>query len=125
MNPAAKTLEPVDLHALPEYFPTAYIDFSKPDNRQAFEKALETVRGQLGKEASIVSGGERLKGSGTFESRNPARPEEVIGRFQSGTKEQATRAIEVAAEAFLSWSRVHPAERAAYLLQAASRMLER
>src|SRR5262249_61369568 len=100
MNPAARTLEPVDLHSLPEYSPTTYIDFSKPDNRQAFEKALETVRGQLGKEASIVIGGERLKGSGTFESHNPARPVEVIGKFQSGTKEQAAKDIEGAIEAF-------------------------
>jgi 1-pyrroline-5-carboxylate dehydrogenase len=124
MNPPARTLEPVDVRSLPEYSPTTYIDFSKPDNRQAFEKALETVRGQLGREASIVIGGERLKGSGTFESHNPARPDEVIGRFQSGTKEQAARAVEVASEAFRSWSRVNPAERAAYLVQAASKMRE-
>jgi 1-pyrroline-5-carboxylate dehydrogenase len=124
MNPAAKFLEPVDVHALPEYFPTSYIDFSKPDNRQAFEKALDAVRGHLGREASVVIGGERLKGGGTFESRNPAWPDEVIGRFQLGTKEQAARAVEVAAESFRTWSRVHPAERAAYLIQAASRMRE-
>ncbi|HEV8480662.1 MAG TPA: L-glutamate gamma-semialdehyde dehydrogenase [Candidatus Eisenbacteria bacterium] len=125
MNPAARTLEPVDLHSLPEYSPTTYIDFSKPDNRQAFEKALESVRGQLGKEAPLVVGGERLKGNGTFESHNPARPEEVIGKFQSGTKEQASRAVDVAWEAFQRWSRVAPAERAAYLIEAARLMRER
>src|SRR4029077_5020568 len=51
--------------------------------------------------------------------------EEIIGSFQLGTKEQASRAVDVAGEAFPRWSRVAPAERAAYLIEAARRMRER
>ena len=125
MSPTATRLAPVDPKSLPTYAPTTYIDFTQPEHKAAFEKALAQVKSQLGAEAPIVIGGERLQGSGTFESRNPARPSEVVGRFQSGTREQAARAVEVAHAAFATWSRVPARERAAYLLEAAKRMLER
>ncbi|HET7252015.1 MAG TPA: L-glutamate gamma-semialdehyde dehydrogenase [Gemmatimonadales bacterium] len=127
MNPttATRTIAPVDPKALSEYRPTPLTDFSRADHRAAFEQALAAVRAQLGAEAPLVIGGERLTGDKTFESRNPARPAEVVGRFQAASKAQATRAIEVAFEAFQRWSRVPAAERAAYLVEAARRMRER
>src|SRR5439155_916191 len=69
--------------------------------------------------------GERVKGEKTFESRNPARPSEVIGRFQAASREQAARAIESAHAAFATWSRVPAAERAGLLIETARRMRER
>jgi 1-pyrroline-5-carboxylate dehydrogenase len=120
-----RTIAPVSLDALPKYQPTALTDFGKPENKVAFERALAEVKAEFGREYPLVIGGERLAGGSTFESRNPARPSEVLGRFQSGTKEQATRAIEVAARAFADWSRVPAGERAAYLVEAARRMRER
>ncbi len=125
MNPTATRLAPVDPTLLPEYRPTALTDFTRPENKAAFEQALAQVRGQLGREHPLVIGGERLKGDKTFESRNPARPAEVVGRFQSASKEQATRAVEVAFEAFQRWSRVPARERVAYVVEAARRMRER
>src|SRR5262245_3295106 len=126
MNPTTTTgMAPVDAKALPAYAPTTYVDFTRPEHKAAFEKALAEVKAQLGREYPIVIGGERMKGSGTFESRNPARPSEIIGRFASGTAAQATQAIETAYRAFATWSRVPAAERAAYLIEAARRMKER
>jgi 1-pyrroline-5-carboxylate dehydrogenase len=126
MNPTAtRGIAPVDARSLPPYSPTTYVDFSQPANRAAFEKALEGVKAKLGEEHPIVIAGERLKSGATFESKNPARPSQIIGRFQSGTREQATQAIEAAERAFKSWSRVPAAERAAYLIEAARRMKER
>ncbi|NOT34840.1 MAG: L-glutamate gamma-semialdehyde dehydrogenase [Candidatus Eisenbacteria bacterium] len=121
----SRSIAPVDSKSLPEYSPTTYVDFSKPDHRAAFEAALASVRAEMGKEYPLVIGGERLKGSGTFDSTNPAHPSEVLGRFQSGTVEQANRAIDTAFDAFRTWSRVPAAERAAYLVEAARRMRER
>ena len=126
MNPLTRSAPPaVDARMLPEYAPTTYVDFTRPEHKAAFEKALDSVRAQLGQEHPLVIGGERLKGSGTFTSINPARPSQVIGRFQSGTREQAVQAIEAADRAFTTWSRVPAAERAAYLIEAARRMRER
>jgi 1-pyrroline-5-carboxylate dehydrogenase len=125
MNPATRALAPVDPASLPEYRPTAHTDFGVPENRAAFERALADVRAQLGKEHSLVIAGERVKGEKTFESRNPARPSEVVGRFQAASREQAAGAVEAAHAAFTTWSRVPATERAAYLVEAARRMRER
>src|SRR5499427_1462987 len=124
MNPAATRIAPVDAGALPTYAPTTYVDFSRSENQAAFEKALADVRGSLGQTHPLVIGGEKLEAEKTFETRNPAKPSEVLARFQSASKEQATRAIEAASRAFASWSRTPAAERAAYLVEAARRMRE-
>ena len=122
---ATRSIAPVDAASLPEYRPTPLTDFSRPEHRSAFEQALADVRSQLGREYPLVIGNERLKGEKTFESRNPARPSEVVGRFQSASKEQAARAVDVAFEAFQQWGRVPAPERVAYLIEAARRMRER
>jgi 1-pyrroline-5-carboxylate dehydrogenase len=126
MNPATtRALAPVDLKSLPEYAPTTYVDFNQPEHKKAFEAALAAVRAELGREYSIVIGGERVKGEKLFDSINPAKPSEVLGRFNAASKAQAAQAIETADRTFLSWSRVPAAERAAYLIEAAKRMKER
>jgi 1-pyrroline-5-carboxylate dehydrogenase len=125
MNPTTTRIAPVDLKSLPAYAPTTYVDFSQPEHRAAFEAELAQVRGELGREYPNVIGGERVKGDGTFDSINPSKPGELLGRFQSGTKEQAAQAIDTAFQTFTSWSRVPAAERAAYLIEAARRMKQR
>jgi 1-pyrroline-5-carboxylate dehydrogenase len=126
MNPAtARPLTAVDLGSLPEYRPTPTTDFTRPENRAAFEKALAPVRSGLGRDYPLVIAGERVKGEKTFESRNPARPAEVVGRFQAASREQAARAVESAHATFASWSRVPAGERAALIVEAARRMRER
>ena len=100
MNPTTTRIAPVDAKTLPPYAPTTYVDFTKPEHRAAFEKALAQVRSELGREYPIVIGGQSLKADKTFESLNPARPSEIVGRFPSASREQATQAIEVAHRAF-------------------------
>ena len=127
MNSATTTsgIARVDPRTLPEYVPTPQADFTKPEVKAAFEQALRQVRSQLGSEYPLVIGGERPKGEKTFESRNPARPSEVVGRFQAASREQAAQAVETAFRAFPAWARVPAAERVAYLIEAARRMRER
>jgi 1-pyrroline-5-carboxylate dehydrogenase len=126
MNPTATGgIAPVTLESLTPYSPTTYVDFSQPAHRAEFEAALAQVRAQLGREHTLVIGGRRENGPKTFDSTNPAKPSEVIGRFASGTAEQAARAMDVAHATFRTWSRVPAGERAAYLVEAARRMRER
>ncbi len=126
MNPAtAGPIAPVSLATLPPYSPTTYVDFAQPANRAAFEAALAAVRATMGREYPVVIGGQPEPASKTFDSTNPAKPSEVLGRFASGTAEQAQRAVESAYVTFRTWSRVPAAERAAYLVEAAKRMRER
>jgi 1-pyrroline-5-carboxylate dehydrogenase len=110
--------------ALPPYAPTTYVDFSKPEHRAAFEAALADVRAARPRDAR---GDRRRAREGAVDVRvaQPARPAEVIGRFQSCSKEQASQAVDTAFKTFATWSRVPAAERAAYLVEAARRMRER
>ena len=48
-----------------------FTDFSKEENRRAFEEALETVRSQLGREYDLIIGGERIKTQEKIRSINP------------------------------------------------------
>jgi 1-pyrroline-5-carboxylate dehydrogenase len=100
-------------------------DFSRPEIRERQLAALATVRSQLGRTYDLVIGGKRQKAQATFASTNPAKPDEVIGVFQRASRDQAQQAIEAAAQAFSSWSRVPAAKRSDLLFQAARKLRER
>ncbi|HEX8069989.1 MAG TPA: L-glutamate gamma-semialdehyde dehydrogenase [Pyrinomonadaceae bacterium] len=108
-----------------EFRNETFTDFTKAEHAAAMRAALEKVRGELGREYPLVIGGERLTTGRTFDSRNPARKTEVVGRFQKATEEQARQAVEIADETFKSWSRVPAAERAAWLFRVAQLLRER
>ncbi|WP_425451919.1 aldehyde dehydrogenase family protein [Bacillus taeanensis] len=55
----------------------------------------------------------------TFESRNPANREEIVGRFQASKREDVKKAIDAAHQAFPSWAKTAPSKRAAILNKAA------
>jgi 1-pyrroline-5-carboxylate dehydrogenase len=110
---------------LPEFKNEPLTDFSKPEHRAAMEAAIEKVRGQIGREYPLIIGGERITGLKTFDSRNPARKEEVLGIFQKGKTEHVERAIDEAWKAFESWKRQPVDVRAGLLLKAAAVMRER
>src|ERR687883_1454143 len=80
-----------------------FTDFTKEENARQMRAAIEKVKGELGREYPLVIGGERIKADGKFESINPARKTEVVGRFQKATAELARRAVETAAENFKTW----------------------
>jgi 1-pyrroline-5-carboxylate dehydrogenase len=102
-----------------------FTDFSREENAAAMRAALEKVGGELGREYPLVIGGERVRTGKTFDSTNPARKTEVVGRFQKATAELARAAIERADETFKTWSRTPPAERAELLFKVARLLRER
>src|SRR5213080_2840494 len=89
-----------------------FTDFTKEENAAAMRAALARVHSELGREYPLVIGGERIKTGRTFDSLNPARKTEVVGRFQKATEELARRAVETADETFKTWSRTLPQQRA-------------
>jgi 1-pyrroline-5-carboxylate dehydrogenase len=109
----------------PEFRNEPILDFSNSEDRRKQSAALELVRSRLGREYDLVIGAERVKSPEKFSSTNPAKPPEVIGIFQSATREQATRAVEAAAAAFDSWKRVPATERAGVLFRAAGLLRQR
>jgi len=99
-------------------------DFSTPQNKEAFAKALKTVRADLGKTRPLIIGDQEVLGSETFDSINPSNKTEIIGQFQKGTIENVDHAISVGWKAFESWSETDPSKRADYLFKAARMMRE-
>ncbi|PJF43820.1 MAG: L-glutamate gamma-semialdehyde dehydrogenase [Phototrophicales bacterium] len=110
---------------LPEFRNEPLTDFNDPRNVEAFAKAIEDVRSQLGQRYPLVINGQEVWTDETFDSINPARPDEVVGTFAKGTAELADRAVRAAHEAYLEWQHTPAFERAGYLLRAAGEMRRR
>jgi 1-pyrroline-5-carboxylate dehydrogenase len=100
-------------------------DFGREENAQAMRSAIEKVAAELGQEYPLVIGGERITTGNLLDSINPARCNEVVGRFHKATKDLASRAVEAADKAFLQWSKTQPAARAELLARVASIMRQR
>lgn len=100
-------------------------DFTAAENIAQFRDALERVRARLGEHYPLAIDGESIYTEDLFDSTNPARPSQVIGRVSAATPELAGRAVQAAAGAFERWRHVGSDERARYLFSAASRMRAR
>jgi 1-pyrroline-5-carboxylate dehydrogenase len=100
-------------------------DFAKEDNRKAMQAAIDKVRGEIGREYPVVVGGERMTGFKTFDTINPSKKTESLGRFQKAPKEVVTKAVDVAFAAFDSWKRQPVDVRAGLLVKAAKLLRER
>src|SRR5690242_19793974 len=93
-----------------------FTDFSKHENAHAMRDALRRVGDMLGHEYELVIGGERLKTEGKIISRNPAKPEQVVGVHQKAGAEHADMAVQAALRAFEAWQYTSADERASLLL---------
>ncbi|MGH7181138.1 MAG: proline dehydrogenase family protein [Nitrospiraceae bacterium] len=96
-------------------------DFSQADSRAAMQNALANVRSQLGRQWRPSSTGLRLNGS-LIESRNPGRPDEVVGGLSSASVEDVEQAVRLAVHAGKSWRDTTTEQRIEILRAAASLM---
>ncbi len=102
-----------------------FTDFSHGRHAHEMQEALTLVAGQLGREYPLVIGGERSKTTAKFESRNPARPAQVVGVHQACGPAEADRAVQAARKAFESWRFTPMETRVSLLLGAAELIRER
>ena len=107
------------LEGLPAFRNEPYTDFSIPDNRRAMEQAQDEVRAQFGREYDLWIDGAPVRTQAKLESRDPSRPDEVVGVHQKATPELARQAVESAFAFFPEWSRTPAETRARMLLRAA------
>ena len=102
-----------------------FTDFSQHHNAHAMKEALTRVGDQLGHEYPLIIGGERVRTSAKIESRNPARPAQIVGIHQKAGAEHADQAVRAALKAFETWRGFSADERASLLLHAAELIRER
>lgn len=104
---------------------TTLTDFSKAPARDAQVAALHQVEAELGNTYPLIIAGEPRMTSETFDSINPAEPDQVVARFAKASPKEATEAVEAAWERFQSWRYTRAEERAGYLFEAARLLRER
>ena len=96
-------------------------DFAQADSRVAMQQALVTVRSKLSRQWTASSGGLRLTGP-LIESRNPGRPDEVVGRLSSASPVDVEEAVRRAVQAREFW-RDTTSERRVDILRAAAALM--
>jgi RHH-type transcriptional regulator, proline utilization regulon repressor / proline dehydrogenase / delta 1-pyrroline-5-carboxylate dehydrogenase len=97
-------------------------DFSRRENREAYDSALATVRGRLGTHYPLRIGGRDIETAKTLTSVNPAEPDVVVGTVAYGGRAEAEAAVAAARAALPAWRGVTPKVRAAVLFKAAELM---
>ncbi len=97
-----------------------YRDFSQPKERKAMERALAEARQKLNQRYPLIIDGERIFTDESIVSHNPARPQEVVGRFSKGTVNHAQQALDSASAAFEKWKNVSANKRVEIVMKAAS-----
>src|ERR1700757_94584 len=102
-----------------------FTDFSKHENAHAMREALTRVGDMLGHEYELVIGGERVRTKDKIVSRNPAKPDQVVGIHQKAGAEHAEKAVQAALRAFETWQYTRAEERASLLLNAAQIIRDR
>ncbi|MGD9126451.1 MAG: proline dehydrogenase family protein, partial [Planctomycetia bacterium] len=98
------------------------VDFTRESARDAFPKAIQSVREQLGQTYPLWIDGQEVTTDEKMDSVNPADPSEVIGSVCQAGVAEVDRAIAAAKRAFPAWRDTPPAERAEYLNKAANLM---
>lgn len=108
-----------------EYTPEPLTDFSKEENKKAFEQALAKVRSELGKEYPLIINGEKIFTEKKIVSYNPSQKDEVVGYVGKATQELAEKAMQDAAKVFEEWKNWPADARARLLFKAAAIMRRR
>jgi 1-pyrroline-5-carboxylate dehydrogenase len=95
-------------------------DFSKPEVREQYQKALDVVRKTLGTVYPLIIDGKRIFTQKTSESRNPAKDAEVIGLVHQASVAEAELAMNVALRTFETWKKTPAEVRADVLFKTAA-----
>jgi RHH-type proline utilization regulon transcriptional repressor/proline dehydrogenase/delta 1-pyrroline-5-carboxylate dehydrogenase len=96
------------------------VDFTRADHRAAFPAAIASVRSQLGKTYPLYIDGREIVTGETYNTLNPAKPSEVLGKICQAGTDDVSRAIAAAKKAFPAWRDTTPRDRAQYLLNGAA-----
>ncbi len=95
------------------------VDFTRPDHRTEFSGALAKVRAATGRNYPLYIDGKEVVTRELFDTVNPNRPGELLGRISQAGVEEVSLAIAAAKKAFPAWRDTPPRDRANYLLKSA------
>jgi RHH-type transcriptional regulator, proline utilization regulon repressor / proline dehydrogenase / delta 1-pyrroline-5-carboxylate dehydrogenase len=100
-------------------------DYAEVGARDRIQKALQSIRQQLGKTYLPLIDGESVETAEKLDSVNPSQFNEVVGRIGMISVEQAEGAIAAAKTAFPAWQKTPATQRARILRKAADLLSQR
>ena len=104
---------------LPRFANEPMVDFTRPDHRAAFPEAIARVRALNGKTYPLYINGKEIVTKELFDTINPNKPSELLGRISQAGVEEVAGAIAAAKKAFPAWRDTSPRDRAECLLKGA------
>lgn len=105
---------------LKEFVNEPFQNFNDSEVANAFKQSLQQVEQQLGHYYPLIIGGEQVKTEQQIVSINPSSKEQVVGYTAKASEAEAQQAIDSAAKALASWSKIAPEDRARCLFKAAA-----
>ena len=114
-TPEQKTPSP-----FPPFINEPLIDFTVPENRDAYIKAIASVRGNAGKTLPLYINNRDVTTEVTLPTVNPAQPEEIMAEVCQAGVEEIDKALAAARAVAPAWRDTPPLERAQYLHKAAA-----
>ena len=100
--------------------------FNPPDElHTGFEKAVETLKNNLGKEYGMIINGKDVFAEEKYEDRSPVNTDWVLAVMQKGDASHAQEAVAAARAAFPKWSRTPWQERVKLVRKAAALIEDR
>lgn len=127
LAPPLPTLSPLPATAVVEtgeFANEPHSDFSRAEVRAAMQDGIASVRTRLGTRWEPAAGELPLTG-GWIESRNPARPGEVVAQVRAASVRDVAAAVTQARQHYDAWRQRPAEERAAILREAAALMGQR
>ncbi|MEW6129775.1 MAG: L-glutamate gamma-semialdehyde dehydrogenase [Acidobacteriota bacterium] len=110
---------------LPPFANEPFTNFADERHAAAMREAIAHVETQLGREYSLIIGGNRYTTGDMLISPNPSNFNEIIGSCHKADIALADQAMDEATKAFNEWKRVSAEVRARVLLKAAAIMRRR
>ncbi len=105
---------------IPPFHNEPLLDFQNEANSVRMREAVQRVQSALGAEYSPIIAGARKPTGDLLKSVNPSNCSEIVGKVHLATQQMADEAINVAADAFQSWSKTPVEVRARCLLKFAA-----
>jgi len=94
--------------------------FDPPEElHRRFDAALARVKGGMGRDHSMLIGGQEVHAAESFEDRSPINQDWLLGRFPKGTAEHARQALAAARKSFPKWAGLGWKERVRLMRKAA------
>ena len=99
--------------------------FNPPEElHKGFDKAVEKLKANLGKEYGMIIDGKDVFADEKFEDHSPVNTDWVLASMQKGNATHANMAITAARQAFPAWSRT-PWQKRVQLVRKASALIEK